>query len=195
MPSGAVFDAEVLDSRPGFASFIARGESALSLFLAEGGGHRVQRVPPTERRGRVHTSTITVAVIPLAQSTGEVRDSDIQITTTTGRGPGGQNRNKVETTVVALHVPTGLTVRIDGRSQHQNKLTAVAVLKGRVSAQIQQNARRQSNADRREQIGSGQRGDKVRTYRAQDDTVTDHRTGQKWRWSQWEKGLWQKNQS
>ena len=157
----------------------------------EMGGHRVQRTPPTERRGRIHTSTITVAVLNLASPPGAMRPEDVRLTTTTGKGPGGQNRNKVETTVVATHLPTGLSVRIDGRSQHQNKQVALEVLAARVSAQTRLIASSKSNTDRRQQIGSGMRGDKVRTYRAQDDTVTDHRTGRKWRWSQWAKGLWE----
>lgn len=93
--------------------------------------------------------------------------------------------------MVATHKPTGISVRIDTRSQHENKRMARQILTARVSAQTRQQAASQSNTDRRQQIGSGMRGDKVRTYRAQDDTVTDHRTGRKWRWSQWAKGLWE----
>lgn len=180
----------MVDHRSGFAAVLIRGEGAAERFKSESGGHRVQRVPPTERRGRVHTSTITVAVIVMHPSRGVVSDRDIDYRTTTGRGPGGQNRNKVETTVVATHRPTGLQVRIDSRSQHENKRLAREILIARVEQEYHTRSTAQSNKVRQEQIGSGMRGDKVRTYRRQDDTVTDHRTGRRWRYSQWEKGLW-----
>ncbi len=134
-----------------------------------------------------------MAVLRL-QASGDgavVDERDITYRTTTGQGPGGQNRNKVETTVIATHGPTGLQVRIDTRSQHENKRMARTILIARVSAQTRDRQAAESNTDRRKQIGTGQRGDKIRTYRRQDDLVTDHRTGRKWRYSQWEKGLWE----
>lgn len=116
---------------------------------------------------------------------------DVDITTSRGSGPGGQNRNKIESCVVAVHRPTGLQVRIDSeRSQHQNKATALKVLAARLYEAQRERSDTDRNADRRQQVGSGQRGDKVRTYRSQDDQVIDHRTGVKLRLSKWYNGDW-----
>ncbi len=110
--ASTVFDLTLLEERDGFLSFQVEGPAATQVFGQEGGGHRWQRVPPTERRGRVHTSTITVAVlaVPTPQECA-LHPDDLLITTTRGSGPGGQNRNKVETEVVVTHKPTGLQVR------------------------------------------------------------------------------------
>ena len=174
----------------GFASIQIEGESAKKLFENEAGGHRWQRIPPTETRGRVHTSTITVAVLDL-QSTDDtsVKDSDLEITTTKGSGPGGQNRNKLETCVIVKHKPTGVTVRCDAeRSQHQNKFLAIRILKNKIVESENNKKRSQENQQRQTQIGSGERGDKIRTYRVKDDRLIDHRTGKKVSLTQWMKG-------
>jgi len=165
-----------------------RGEGAES-FRREAGGHRWQRIPPTERRGRVHTSTVTVAVLDVTEAEASpIPARDVEFSTARGSGPGGQHRNKTETCVTAVHLPTGISVRIDGRSQWQNKKLALAVLAGRLSEIDRGRSSRAANDDRRRQIGSGERGDKVRTYRVRDDLVTDHRTGERWRLSAWQRG-------
>ena len=157
--------------------------------LNEAGGHRWQRIPPTERRGRVHTSTVTVAAFELVDQTQyKIRDNEIEVFTKTGTGPGGQHRNKVECCVVMRHRPTGIEATASERSQYQNKQTARAMLEARVAAHFAGNHKSKRDADRREMVGSGMRGDKIRTYREQDNLVTDHRTGKKSRLSDFVKG-------
>lgn len=158
----------------------------------EAGGHRWQRIPPNEKRGRVHTSTVTVAIIEPTPSTDHALNlADVEISTTKNSGPGGQHRNKTESAVIAVHRPTGERVRIaTTRSQHENKALALSILGAKVSGQAQAQDTARLNANRKQQVGSGERGDKVRTYREQDDRVTDHRTGQTWRLGQWRKGIW-----
>lgn len=172
-------------------AFAAEGARAAETFRNEPGGHRWQRVPPTEKRGRVHTSTVTVAVLdPDAVVGQELREADVEITTQRGTGPGGQHRNKTDSCVVALHRPTGLKVKIDMRSQHQGRAMALRVLAAKLYAAERERQTAARAADRREQVGSGMRGDKVRTYRVQDDQVKDHRTGQRWRLASWLAGEW-----
>jgi peptide chain release factor 1 len=152
--------------------------------LNEAGGHRWQRVPPTERRGRVHTSTVTVAVFQvLPESEWTLKESDIEVFTTKDSGPGGQHRNKTESCVVMRHRPTGIEAKASAKSQHQNRKSARAMLEARVRALEVGRATSTRAQNRRQQVGSGMRGDKVRTYRAQDDLVTDHRSGRKARLS------------
>lgn len=168
------------------------GHGAERLFSAEGGGHRWQRIPPTEKRGRVQTSTVTVAVMePEARGTSALNPADVEVVATRGSGPGGQNRNKVSSCIVATHKPTGLQVRIDDeRSQHRNRARALEVLAARLNDGARAAATAERDDGRRRQVGSGMRGDKVRTYRTQDDQVTDHRTGQRWRLRDWMRGIW-----
>lgn len=137
---------------------------------------------------------MTVAVFNTTENDQNVvslnRD-DIEITTTRGTGPGGQNRNKTESCVIVLHKPTGLQVRIDNeRSQHQNKALALKLMTARLQEARDKKDAEEHRNDRKQQVGSGMRGDKVRTYREQDDTVTDHRTSQKLRLKDWVKGEW-----
>ena len=170
---------------------LVRGRGARALFAREAGGHRFQRVPPGEKRGRVHTSTVTVATLdPDLPARFELAESDVELTRTRGSGPGGQHRNKVESCVIATHRPTGLTARADMRSQHHSKTMALSILAARVMEHGATNARREREADRREQVGAGMRGDKIRTYRTQDDRVTDHRSGRTWRLTPWLRGDW-----
>lgn len=173
-----VFSLTLLEERDGFLSFQIEGPAS-SIFESEGGGHRWQRVPPTEKRGRVHTSTITVAV--LAVPTPEefsLNPDDLLIATTRGSGPGGQNRNKVETEVVVTHKPTGLQVRCGSeRSQYQNKQLALTMLSARLAQQQRLQERQQNDNLRRRQVGTGQRGDKIRTIRTQANQVKCERTG------------------
>lgn len=168
------------------------GPGSKSLFANESGGHRWQRVPPNEKRGRVHTSTVTVAVLdPDAVMGSSLNYQDVEITTARGSGPGGQNRNKTESCVIATHRPSGLQVRIDNeRSQHQNKAMAFKVLAARLYDAERERLDAQRRKERQSQVGSGQRGDKVRTYRTQDDQITDHRTGVKMRLAPWYDGIW-----
>jgi len=136
-------------------------------------------VPPTEKRGRVHTSTITVAVLSVpTRAAFAIDPNDLQVTTTRGSGPGGQNRNKVETEVVVLHKPTGLQVRCGSeRSQLHNKQAAIEMLRSRLFARRQEQERASADSLRRRQVGSGQRGDKIRTIRTQANLVKCERTG------------------
>jgi len=190
--SGGVFELSLIEESPGIAVVEVTGWGAKQLFANEAGGHRWQRVPETEKRGRVHTSTITVAVLDDEQVIGEVMDQrDVEIETTRGSGPGGQNRNKIESCVIATHRPTGLTVRIDNeRSQHQNRATALRMLASRLYQSAGERMKNERDQLRREQVGTGMRADKIRTYREQDDQVNDHRTGQKWRLKLWRRGEW-----
>lgn len=148
--------------------------------MRESGGHRWQRVPPTERRGRVHTSTVTVAAFPLVeQSAYKLRDNDIEIFTTMEGGPGGQHRNKTESCVIMRHKPTGIEAKSATKSQHANRRMARQVLEARVAAHFAEISQREEASQRKALVGSGMRGDKVRTYREQDDQCTDHRSERK----------------
>lgn len=182
----------MIDERPGLVTCVVSGPGASALFANESGGHRWQRIPPTEKRGRVQTSTVTVAVLDPEVVVGQVfQHRDVEILTARGSGPGGQNRNKTESCVIATHRPTCLQVRIDNeRSQGQNKATAYKVLAARLYEAERERQASSKNDDRRQQVGSGQRGDKVRTYRTQDDQITDHRSGVKSRLSKWYDGDW-----
>lgn len=158
--------------------------AAIAPLLREAGGHRWQRVPPTERRGRVHTSTVTVAAFELkAESEWRLREADIEVFTTKDTGPGGQHRNKTESCVVMRHKPTGIEAKAASKSQHANRRTARETLEARVAAFLAAGRKADEDARRRQMVGSGERGDKIRTYRERDDIVTDHRTGKKARLS------------
>lgn len=165
---------------------------AEALFAGEAGGHRWQRVPPTERRDRVHSSTVTVAALQEPHSAKfEVPGADLEWTTTRGTGPGGQHRNKTESAVLLRHTPTGLVVRCQSeRSQHRNKASALEVLRARLWERQRAAEHGDRAGVRRAQVGSGQRGDKRRTVRQQADEVVDHLTGQRWRWRDYQRGEW-----
>jgi peptide chain release factor 1 len=189
--TGSAFDLTVLDARPGFLLFRAAGKSADVAFANEGGGHRWQRVPPSEKRGRVHTSTVTVVVLPEPRE-HEIRidDRDLDEAFTRGSGAGGQHRNKTDSCVLLTHKPTGIKVRIDGgRSQHINRQTALAVLRARLKAGERDRASKGRNASRRAQVGSGMRGDKRRTIALQRDSVTDHALGTTTTWKRYSRGF------
>lgn len=166
------------------------GRGATAAFCHEAGGHRFQRVPPNEKRGRVQTSTVTVAVLE-EPSEHEVRIDrrDLEESFTRGSGKGGQHRNKTDSCVVLTHRPSGITVRIDGgRSQHLNRQTALGILRARLKAAGDERVARGRNTNRRGQVGSGMRGDKVRTIALQRDTVTDHVTGKTMKAKAYRKG-------
>lgn len=163
-----------------------------ALFEGETGGHRWQRVPPNERRGRVHTSTITVAVLAEPREHELViRPEELDIETMRGSGAGGQHRNKTDSAVRIRHLPTGLEVRCEAeRSQSSNKARALAVLRARILEGIRYSRTANESAERRRQVGSGQRGDKRRTIRTQDDQVNDHVDGRSWRYKSYARGDW-----
>lgn len=135
-------------------------------------------MPPNERKGRVHTSTVTVAVLD-AEERGDqpVNWSDVDMRFTKATGAGGQHRNKRDSCVVLTHRPTGLQATCDGRDQHANRREAWELLQARVRETTQALRAESTNSERRGLVGSGQRGDKVRTYRCQDERVTDSRSG------------------
>lgn len=157
------------------------GHGAVEKFSGEPGGHRWQRKPPNERKDKTHSSTVTVAVLPVvARSVAEVRESDCDITTCRGSGPGGQHRNVTDSAVQVKHRPSGLMVRCEtGRSQGQNKATALALLAARLQARATTAATESQRQDRLRQIGSGERSDKIRTVQMQNGQVVNHVTGKK----------------
>jgi peptide chain release factor 1 len=168
------------------------GPGVDQVFRDEAGGHRWQRVPPNEKRGRIHTSTVTVAVLREPSPTEVVlRDSDLDWQACRGSGPGGQNRNKVNSAVQIWHRPTGIMVRCESeRSQSQNRATAIALLRARLLEAKETAAAGGEAATRKAQLGCGARGDKRRTIREQDGQVTDHVTGRRWRLKDYLRGEW-----
>jgi peptide chain release factor 1 len=172
--------------------FRVTGKGVEKIFANESGGHRWQRVPPTERRGRRQTSTITVATFAESTATAfSIDPKDLEWDTMRSGGKGGQNVNKVESAVRVRHLPSGMMVRCETqRSQLRNKELALIILSAKLEA-AQREARISSEvADRRQQIGTGQRGDKRRTIREQDGKVTDHVTGRVWNYSNYVRGNW-----
>jgi peptide chain release factor 1 len=190
--AGGHFDVELVDERAGIAILRVSGRGAVALFAGEPGGHRWQRTPPNDKRGRIHTSTITVAVLPEPREHEVLlRDDELSIETMRGSGAGGQHRNKTDSAVRVTHLPTGIVVRCESeRSQSQNKVTALAVLRARIAEAARSGAAGARAEDRRRQVGSGMRGDKRRTIRVQDDNVTDHVDGRSWKYRQYARGDW-----
>lgn len=181
-----------METRPGIALVRVTGEGAEQTFADEPGGHRWQRVPPNEKRDRVHTSTVTVAVMPEpTEAEMPLAERDLDWLFCRGSGKGGQHRNKTDSAVQLTHRPSGVRVRCESeRSQGQNKRTALAILRSRLRQMERERSSSTRAGNRKQQVGSGQRGDKRRTIRCQDGQVNDHVTGRKWRLREYLKGEW-----
>ena len=160
-------------------SFLVEGDGAYSRLKFESGVHRVQRVPETEASGRIHTSTVTVAVLPEAEDVDvELNMEDVEITRHRSAGAGGQHVNKTESAIRLLHKPTGIVVDCqDERSQFKNKDKAIKILKSRLLELERSRAAEAVSSERRSQVGTGDRSERIRTYNFPQGRVTDHRIG------------------
>lgn len=176
---------EILNSNPtelgGFkeVSFMISGEGAYSRFKFESGVHRVQRVPETEAGGRIHTSTVTVAVLPEAEEVDiEINPTELQIDTFRSSGAGGQHINKTESAIRITHLPTGTVVECqDERSQHKNKDKAMRILRSKILEAERKKQQSSIAGERKAQVGTGDRSERIRTYNFPQGRVSDHRIG------------------
>lgn len=161
--------------------FLVTGKNVYELFLPEAGGHRFQRVPPTEKRGRRQTSTVTVSVLPVIMPHEvKLNRKELEWNYFNGEGKGGQNRNKVEACVRLTHKPSGIMVVSQSeRKRKQNERQALQILEARLQEIEDRKINKSKKEEKKRQVGTGQRGDKVRTYRFQDDIVTNHLNGKK----------------
>lgn len=162
--------------------FEIKGKDVYKRLRFETGVHRIQRVPETEKSGRVHTSTASVVILPIRKKiTVEINPADMEIEFSRAGGKGGQNVNKVETAVRLTHKPTGLTVRATSeRSQHANRERAMEIIQARLEAMHEEQDAKNFASNRKNQIGTGDRSEKIRTYNILQDRVTDHRIKESW---------------
>ena len=160
-------------------SFMISGEGAFSRFKFESGVHRVQRVPETESQGRINTSTVTVAVLPEAEEVDiQINPADLQIDTFRSSGAGGQHINKTESAIRITHLPTGTVVESqDERSQHKNRDKAMRILRSRILEAEREKQASEIAGERRSQVGTGDRSERIRTYNYPQGRLTDHRIG------------------
>jgi peptide chain release factor 1 len=164
------------------AAYELRGRDVYKDLRFETGVHRIQRVPATEKQGRVHTSTASVAILPIRKKTKfEINPTDLEIEFSRAGGKGGQNVNKVETAVRITHKPSGLAVRSTAeRSQSANKEHAMTILTAKLDLLKQEEEHKKYSADRKSQVGTGDRSEKIRTYNILQDRITDHRINKSW---------------
>jgi len=190
MGAGGGFSYEELDLKEGFAVLRFSGSGAKAAFAHEAGGHRIQQVSPTEKKGRVHSSTVTVAVLTEPTETElKLSRSDLRYETYRDSGPGGQHRNTSDTAVRVTHLPTGIQACSALKSQAQNKVLALSALRARLINREKERANDSRNGKRKSQVGTGMRGDKIRTIAYQRQRVECHRTGKRMKIRDYEKGF------